>query len=179
MPSLRSVLLGLLLVGWSATTVSAQGARVPPVSGDMTPGQVQQLFDAMVVMQAQETLALSEEQYPRFLTRLKVLQDTRRRNQVERQRLINELQRMTNQRNPRPAAGEAEIKERLALLQELESRAAAETRKAYNGIDEVLDAFQQARFRVFEEQIERRKLELILRARQNQLRQNPPRLQNR
>ena len=44
-------------------------------------------------------------------------------------------------------------------------------RKAYDAIDEVLDVFQQARFRVFEEQIERRKLELIMRARQ----QNPNR----
>jgi hypothetical protein len=39
-------------------------------------------------------------------------------------------------------------------------------RKAYNGIDEVLDVRQQARFRVFEDQIERRKIELMMRARQ-------------
>jgi hypothetical protein len=30
----------------------------------------------------------------------------------------------------------------------------------------VLDVYQQARFRVFEEQIERRKIELLMRARQ-------------
>ena len=56
-------------------------------------------------------------------------------------------------------------------LQELESRTAAEMRKAYNALDEVLDVRQQARFRVFEEQIERRKIELLMRARQ-QNRQN-------
>ena len=39
-------------------------------------------------------------------------------------------------------------------------------RKAYNALDEVLDVRQQARFRVFEEQIERRKIELLMRARQ-------------
>ena len=39
-------------------------------------------------------------------------------------------------------------------------------RKAYNALDEVLDIRQQARFRVFEEQIERRKIELLMRARQ-------------
>ena len=48
-------------------------------------------------------------------------------------------------------------------------------RKAYNTLDEVLDVRQQARFRVFEEQIERKKLELLLRARQNPNRPNPKR----
>ena len=33
-------------------------------------------------------------------------------------------------------------------------------------VDQVLDLRQQARFRVFEEQMERRKVELLLRARQ-------------
>ena len=46
-------------------------------------------------------------------------------------------------------------------------------RKAYNALDEVLDVRQQARFRVFEEQIERRKIELLMRARQ-QNRPNQP-----
>ena len=44
-------------------------------------------------------------------------------------------------------------------------------RKAYVALDEVLDVRQQARFRVLEEQIERRKIELLMRARQ-QNRQN-------
>ena len=142
----------------------------------MRPAQVQQLFDAMLVMQAQEALSLNEQQYAQFLTRLRVLQTTRRRNQQERNRLINELQRLTNQRLVRPNVPDSDIKQRLNALLELESRAAAELRRAYDGIDEVLDVRQQARFRVFEEQIERRKLELIGRARQgNPNRQNPPR----
>ena len=133
----------------------------------MRPGQVQQLFDAMVVMQAQEALSLSEQQYAQFLTRLRTLQSVRRRHQQARNRLIAELQRLTNPRAAaRPNVTDAEIKERLAALQELDSRSAAEIRRAYNSIDEVLDIRQQARFRVFEEQIERRKLELIGRARQ-------------
>jgi len=42
--------------------------------------------------------------------------------------------------------------------------------------DEVLDVRQQARFRVFEENIERRKIELLIRARQQNRpnQQNPP-----
>ena len=57
-------------------------------------------------------------------------------------------------------------------LEELESRTAAELRRAYTAIDEVLDPRQRARFRLLEEQLERRKLELLIRARQNR-RQNP------
>jgi hypothetical protein len=53
-------------------------------------------------------------------------------------------------------------------------------RKAYGAIDEVLNVAQQARFRVFEEQIERRKIELLMRARQQnrQQKQPPPRRPN-
>jgi hypothetical protein len=150
----------------------------PPQGGgvEIRPGQVQQLFDAMLVMQAQEALSLSEPQYARFLTRLRVLQDTRRRNQQERARLLNELQRLTNARRDGATISEGDLKQRLTALQEVEARSAADMRKAYDGIDEVLDVYQQARFRVFEEQIERRKLELIMRARQqNRDRPVPPR----
>jgi hypothetical protein len=134
-------------------------------NGDMTPGEIQKLFDAYLVMEAQQALQLSDQQYPQFLTRLRTLQDTRRKNQQERNQLMNQLQRLTNPR-AQVRGDEAMIKERLTGLQELESRNAAEIRKAYNALDEVLDVRQQARFRVFEEQIERRKIELLMRARQ-------------
>ena len=149
-----------------------QGRAMQPMTPDeMTPGQVHQLFDAMLVMQAQEALSLNDQQYAQFVTRLKALQDVRRRNQQERLRMLNELQRLTNPRNPQPAE-ESDVKTRLSALQELESRSAADLRRAYNGVDEVLSPLQQARFRVLEEQIERRKLELVGRARQNN--QNRP-----
>ncbi len=134
-------------------------------NGDLSRGEIQRLFDAYLVMEAQQALALTDQQYPQFLTRLKTLQDTRRRNQQERNQLMGQLQRLTNPRQP-GRGDEAQIKERLTALQELESRNAAEMRKAYNALDEVLEVRQQARFRVFEEQIERRKIELLTRARQ-------------
>jgi hypothetical protein len=138
----------------------------------MSPAQVHQLFDAMLVMQAQNALALTETQYAQFLTRLRPLQEARRRNQQERVRLMNELQRLSNPRNPQPPT-ESDLRERLGALHELETRSATEVRRAYDAIDEVLTPLQQARFRVLEEQIERRKLELVGRARQgNMKRQN-------
>ncbi len=135
-----------------------------PASPDLRPAEIQRLFDAYFVMEAQQALGLSDTQYPPFLTRLRALQETRRRFLASRAALLAELGRMTAPRAP--LADEGAIRERLAALQELESRSAAENRKAITDLDGLLDARQQARFRVFESQIEQRKLELMLRARQ-------------
>ena len=45
-------------------------------------------------------------------------------------------------------------------------RAADELRKAYDALDEVLEPVQQARFRLFEQQVERRQIELLMKARE-------------
>lgn len=154
---------------WSSAAL-AQVSTTPPGPGpdtaDLRPGEIQRLFDAYLVMEAQQALGLSDTQYPNFLTRLRALQETRRTHLVARAALLGELQRMTAPRAARPA-DEGVIRDRLAALQELESRHAAESRKAYHDLDALLDPRQQARFRVFEDQIERRKLQLMLRARQN------------
>ena len=147
---------------------------VPGLGDGMTPAEIQKLFDAYLIMEAQQALNLTDQQYPQFLARLKALQDTRRRTQQERIQVMGQLQRLTNPRVGARAA-EAAIKERLSMLQEIESRTAAEVRKAYTALDEVLDVRQQARFRVFEEQVERRKIELLMRARQQNRPQQPRR----
>jgi hypothetical protein len=125
--------------------------------------ELQRLFDAYMVMQTQEALQLDDTQFGQFLPKLKALQDTRRRNEQARNQLVGELGRLTA-----PSAAtvdEAAVRERLRALQELESRSAAELRRAYDTIDQQLDVRRQARFRVFEQNMERRKLQLMLRAR--------------
>jgi hypothetical protein len=125
--------------------------------------ELQRLFDAYMVMQAQEALQLDDAQFGQFLPKLKALQETRRRNEQARNQLVGELGRLTA-----PSAAtvdEATVRERLRALQELESRSAAELRRAYDTIDQQLDVRRQARFRVFEQNMERRKLQLMLRAR--------------
>jgi hypothetical protein len=92
------------------------------------------------------------------------LQQIRRRHQMERMRLLNELQRLS--RPNQQQFDEAAMKDRITSLQEQDARFAADVRKAYNAIDELLDVRQQARFRVFEEGLERKKLDMLLRARQ-------------
>ncbi|MEZ5290206.1 MAG: hypothetical protein R2745_03920 [Vicinamibacterales bacterium] len=169
-PSVAAIAVAAVLT--LAPVASARQPAAPPAgSPDLRPAEIQRLFDAYLVMEAQQTLGLQDDQYGPFLTRLRHLQDTRRRFLTERGRMLGELGRLSG---PRATGDDAAITERLAALQELESRHAAETRKAYAEVDALLTPRQQARFRVFEEQIERRKLELMLRARQN-VRQRPPR----
>ena len=169
--------LALVMAAWLAGVASAAAQEpMPPdpiaPGGEMRPGEIQRLVDAYLVIEAQQALALSDQQYPQFLTRLRALQETRRRNQQERSQLMQQLQRLSNPRARQGSEEDGMIKERLTALHELDARNAAEMRRAYAALDEILDVRQQARFRLFEEQIERRKIELLMRARQ-QNRPNP------
>jgi uncharacterized protein (DUF1778 family) len=180
-----AVIVGLLVAAWvcAAAAAAAQDPQTPPsgnarVRPETRQGQgraaaaqqadrldiaeLQRLFDAYTVMQAQDALQLDDAQFGQFLPKLKALQDTRRRNEQARNRLVAELGRLTA---PSASADEAAVRDRLRELQELEGRAAADLRRAYDTVDQQLDVRRQARFRVFEQSMERRKLQLMLRAR--------------
>lgn len=127
------------------------------------PAEIQRLFDAYLLMQAQQALQLTDDQFPRFLARVRTLQEVRRRGQIERGRLLRDLRRLSED----PAGSQDEpVRAQLKALAELEGRLVAEVRQALDGVDQVLDLRQQVRFRLFEEQMERRKVELMMRARQ-------------
>ena len=149
----------------------AQDAAPPPGSDVPvgSPAEIQRMFDSYALIQAQDQLRISDEKFPQFLARFKALQDTRRRNMVERLRNIQELRRLSND----PQADDTQIRDRLKALDELDTRSRVEIEKAYESINQVLDLRQQAKFRVFEENMERRKLELVTRARQAN---RPPKL---
>lgn len=137
----------------------------PPDAGPLTAGQIQRWFEAYTVLQAQDNLRLSEAQYGRFVTRLKLLQESRRRHQQARNQILADLRRMTN---AQAAAGDdPQLAERIKALRDEDDRAAVELKRGYEGVDETLDVGQQARFRVFEDRMEQQKLELLMRARQN------------
>src|SRR5262245_60343765 len=141
-----------------------RGAPVPPGGEQpVTPGEIQQMFDAYVVMQAQDILKLSDDQYPRFITRLRALQQIRRRGENQRMMLLNQLRRTLNA--PDGRVDENLIKDRLKMLSDLNVSLAADVRQAQDSLDEVLNLQQQARFRVFEEEMERRKVEIVMRTR--------------
>jgi Spy/CpxP family protein refolding chaperone len=173
---LRALAVAAILAVAADTSVVAQGGRAAQRqgrgSGDqqgVTPAEIQRMFDAYALMQAQEQLKIDDEQFTKFLSRFKALQDVRRQTLRERARIVTELRQLVNT----PQADEAQIKDRLNALQDVETRAGADVKKAYDAINQVLDIRQQAKFRVFEELMERRKLELVMRARQAN---RPPKL---
>lgn len=140
----------------------ARGPNRDP--GELSPAEVVGMLDAYALVQAQNALQLNDSQYGSFVGRLKTLQETRRKNQRARNQIVQELRRLTN---PQVATvDEAAVRDRLKALRELDEKSAAELRRAYDALDEVLDVRQQARFRIFEENLERRKMDLLMRARQ-------------
>jgi len=146
-----------------AAQTGRQGRAGPgPMEPGVSPADVQRMFDAYALMQAQDQLQIADGQFSTFLARYKALQDVRRKALQERARGIVEIRRLVNQ----PQADDAQIRDALKTLQDVEARGAADEKKAVESIDQVLDLRQQAKFRVFEEVMERRKLELIARARQ-------------
>jgi hypothetical protein len=157
--------IGVVVLGaWMSGAILS--ARQVGVAGDapaVTSAEIQRMFDAYALVQAQDQLKLGDEQYSRFLSRFKSLQEIRRRGQAERGRLVQELRRLALDAK----SDESLLKDRIKALQDLDARTAAAIRRAEDAVDQVLDVRQQAQFRAFEELMERRKIELVTRARQN------------
>jgi hypothetical protein len=131
----------------------------------MTAPEVERMFDTYIVMQAQAALQLGDSEFLRFGQRLQQLQNVSRQHQNQRRKLLNELNEMTK---PQPAApaDDATLAARTKALDDLELQEAQERQKALVGVDEVLTVRQRARFRIFMDNMERRKLELIALARE-------------
>ncbi len=142
----------------------AQGRAAPRLADVADPAEVNRLFDAYAIMQAQEMLRLDDTKFGSFVTRLKALQDARRRSVRARGQIIQDLQRLLRQADGPP--DEALLKDRLDALARQDAAATVEIRRASDAVDELLDIRQRARFRVFEHQLELKKLELLARVRQ-------------
>jgi hypothetical protein len=165
-----AVVAGLVATGapaWAEQRVPGMRARQAQAARAgqdertaLRPAEFAELVDAYAVVQAQKILELDEAQYGSFVTRFRALQAVRRKHAGERLRAIQELNRLTR----RGATDEA-LRERLAALDALDAAAAAEVGKAVAAVDAGLTLAQRARFRVFEDLMERRKFDLLARAR--------------
>ena len=172
--TLRGVVLAMAVVGATSAAVFAQpgpgaGKRQAPRALEdpaevplATPNEVGRLFDAYTIVQAQEQMGLSEEQFGRFLPRFKALVEARRREMQGRMRLLNQLNRLSRATPP----DENALRDQLKALIDHETASAAEVRSAREALIALLTPLQHARFRLFEEQVELRKLDLMTRARQ-------------
>jgi len=167
----HALVVALLVSVTTAGAAAAQRLDPPPGRGraaaenpGLTPAEVLNMLDAYAIVQAQDTLRLSENQYGDFVTRLKRLQQTRRRNLQARRAILQQLRTLTLPQVVQ--VDEGAVRAQLKALSEHDERAAGELRKAYAELDEVLDLRQQARFRLFEELLEQRKIDLLKRAQQ-------------
>lgn len=170
--TLRTLVAAVVVA--SACTLPAAAQQQPAVPPQLPPvpdaaaisaPQIQRWFEAFTVLQAQEALELSETQYGRFVTRLKALQESRRKHHQARNQILADLRKLTH-----PKTGtndETQLADRLKALRDVDDSGAADLKRAYEAVDETLDVRQQARFRIFEERMEQQKLELLMRARQN------------
>jgi hypothetical protein len=182
--ALRTLALGLTLLASLPATAPAEqaGQGVPgqaratrpnprgragmpprPANPDtMTARQVEQYFDQVVLFQARTRLELDEAQFLRFGAALRQLQDARRTQQRRRAEMLRQLDTLLAAPDPDDTAVSARMKE----IDDFSVESNKRIQDAYAAIDGVLSVRQRARFRVFEEMMERRKLDLLARARQ-------------
>lgn len=162
--------LALTLCGATVATAQttprgqSRAERIDETAPLVKPAELANALDQYAVGQARRMLQLNDAEYQQLLPRLKNLQQTRRRNNIARNRLVLELRRLVGAR----ATGDADEKtivDAVRALREHDERAFRELQAAYDALDEVLTPRQRARFRLFEENIEARKLELVMRAR--------------
>jgi hypothetical protein len=160
------VLAVVVLVPGMARSQEAPGPRRgqagAPGAPALPPGELERWFDSYVLLQAQDTLQLTDAQFARVLPALKGLQAARRRGLQSRRQLVNSMAVLLKA----TPVDEASLQDRLRALRELDAKSSDDLRRAYDALDAALDTTQQARFRLFEEQVERRKLDLLMRARQ-------------
>lgn len=161
------VLVAAASVGVDAQARGAQGrqgGRGPLGARDgLTPREIQAQFDAYVIAQAENVLQITDDQYAPFVRRVRALQIARREARVQRNRLLNALGQLLRARE---SADEAKLAAATRAIDEHEHSTLAGVQKSYAAIDEVLTPWQRARFRVLEDQLEQKKLDMLMRARQ-------------
>ena len=145
--------------GRGARGRDAETADAPAVS----PAEIQRMFDSYALIQAQDQLKITDEKFPQFL---RALQGAAGHPAPQHEGALPASCRICGGSRTTPQPDEAQMRDRLKALDELDARAQAEIAKAYEAINQVLDVRQQAKFRVFEENMENRKLALVTRARQ-------------
>lgn len=171
----RAVVLSFLLSGSAQAQEPAPQPPPPEARGGraaqgVRPAELAAMLDAWAIVQAQTALQLNDSQYGQFVTRLKRLQETRRRNSQMRNRLLQQVRALVA---PGVTPDEAAIREKLKALRDHDEQTATALRRESEAVDEVLDARQQGLFRLFEERLERQKLDLLMRARDRAARPGP------
>lgn len=132
-----------------------------PVNVVQAENQVQKQWNLLVLGESRQFLQLADEQFPRFFLRMQDLQKVRDGHQLQHRRLINELQKLTMPANNAPPPDDASVTAKVNELDALEEQLAQQEQQALAAVDATLTPFQRARFRVFEESMEKQKLRML------------------
>ena len=163
--------LGLALVwGMVATVVPAQEGSRSSRDHERR-DEAFRMVDAYVIANIQESLGLDEEQYARVIPLVTMLQKARREYFRERGQALRQMKQLLSS----GAATESRLGEAVASQKALEVEGPARIRERMDELDAVLSPVQQAKYRVFEVEVERRLRDLMRRGRRERTQQSPPR----
>ena len=140
------------------------GPKNPKPGDPMSPVYIQQMFDTMAIMEAERFLPLNNDQYPVFVQRLRRLQEARMQSNRRRTKALNELRGLVGQQAGADVPDNA-IDAKLRELAAAETEGAAGVRKALEDLEAGLSVRQRARFRLLEENVERRKIDFLTKVR--------------
>jgi len=119
------------------------------------------MVDAYVIANLQESLGLDDTTYEKAIPLVNRLQKTRRKFYGERGRKQREMRRLLRS----GTATEAQVLELLKSYKGLEIEGPEGIRKQMGELDALLTPLQQAKYRVFEIEVEHRMRELMRRGR--------------
>lgn len=122
------------------------------------------MLDAFVVSKAQNALQLSNEQFIVFLPKLLALQNLQRQHRNQRNKLLADIRGWIGPKAP-AEVDDATIGAASKALDDLEAQMYQDEQRALAAIDGVLTVRQRAHFRIFQEMMERQKIDLLVQAR--------------
>lgn len=140
------------------------GLKNPKANDAMSPAYVQQMFDTMALVEAERFLPVSGDQYPVFVQRLRRLQEARMQSNRRRTKALNELRGLAGPNGPADVT-DSVIEAKLKELTAAEQEGAADVRKALDELEAGLNVRQRARYRLLEENVERRKIDFLTKVR--------------
>lgn len=134
--------------------------QVPPINVNQAENQVTEQWNVLVLRQSRVALQLTDQQFASFFLKMTDLQMVRDRHQQMRRRAIGELARLTPP-NSDVTTDDATLIAKTKQLDDIEQQAVSREQQALAAVDAVLTPFQRARFRVFEENMEKRKVQML------------------
>lgn len=125
------------------------------------------MIDAYMIANIQESLELTDEQFVEIIPLVKSLQTARREHFMNRAQTLRNLRMLLKS----GMATEDQLTAALSTLKTLEIEGPAGVRERQDALDAVLDPVQQAKYRVFEAEVENRIRNLSRRQRQERMQQ--------